>query len=350
MNKQIALIGDTHFGIYKSSQIFLDSQLRFFRECLIPHCKMNGISTIVHAGDFFDNRNNINIKVLNEVHKLLTEDLKDFELYILVGNHDTFFKSSIETHSLKLIGEMPNINVIDNIQLHNNNEFRRSILFVPWQTDHERFKKKVADQNIHCDICIGHFETAGFFLNSAKVCEEGLSPELFFNNYTLTMSGHFHRRSNKKYNDSIIQYFGNPYHLTRHDIDSDRGFCVLDLETLEYHFVNNDISIRFERLYYPEDFDVNKIRGNIVDIHVNINEDYDEKEFQDYLSTVESYRPAFPANVKIENNFSMSTSGDYKVQTVPELINEYVGDLDIKYKKEITQKIIDLYNECKSNI
>ena len=345
---EIALLGDTHFGIYKSSQIFLNSQMRFFREMFIPYCKDVGIDTIVHAGDLFDNRNNINIKILNEVHKLFKEDLKDFKIYIIVGNHDTYFKNTIETHSLKMLGELSNITVIDNIQRHKI--YNKDILMVPWQTDHDRFKSKVANQNIHCDVCIGHLETKGFFLNKGKVCDEGIDPELFLNNYTMTFSGHFHKRSRMNRGKNIIQYFGNCYHLTRHDIDEDRGFCILDLDNLEYKFINNNVSIRFEKIMYPEKILEEKVKGNVVDVHVNVTKNYDEKAFQGYLADIESLKPAFPANVKIENDFNLNTSADYKVQTVPELMNEYIQDLDIKYKDEISTRLIDLYNDSKSNI
>lgn len=345
---QVAMVTDTHLGVHKSSDVFLKSQLNFFRNQFIPELKKKKIDTIIHLGDMFDNRSNMNVKVMNEVHKLFKEDFKDFKIYIICGNHDIFYRDTVEVNSLKFLNELPNVTVIEEIT--KINIANRDLLLVPWQTDKKDFIKRVSDKNIDCDVCCGHFEIAGVPMNKGKVCDTGIGSELFFNNYTLTFSGHFHKRSVVKRNNNIIQYIGNAYHLTRHDIGEERGYCILDLETLTYEFILNTLSLNYVKRTYPEKIIKKEIEGNIVDVHVNIDKDYDEKKFQKYLSKIEDLNPVIPPIVKIEHDFNITNTNNYKVQSVTELINEYVNDLDINDKKDITEKILKLYDEAKNEI
>lgn len=346
---EIALLTDTHFGIYKSSDIFLESQLKFFRECFIPYLKENNITRIIHCGDLFDNRNNINIKVFEEVRKLFQKDLKDFEIYLICGNHDSYFKTSIQINSINWLNALPNVTVFKDIEKIKIE--KREFLFVPWQVNEKDFVKRVSDKNIYCDVCIGHFETVGFSLNKTVVCQNGLPPELFFNNYGITFSGHFHKKQVKKYKESFIQYIGNPYHLNRNDIGEERGFCILNIENLDYKFVNNDKSIKFIKIEYPEKINKELINNNIIDIVVNIDENYGDDDFQQYLLNVEKLNPAIPPNVRVQNNLNLNEIGDYKFQTTSELIYEYIKNLDNiedNTKKLVYDKLIKLYEEHKN--
>jgi predicted MPP superfamily phosphohydrolase len=92
--------------------LFLDSAMRFFREFVIPEMRSRGVDTLIHAGDMFDNRSSIDIKVLNEVFRLFRDDLEDFQIYCIVGNHDTVYKNSIEVNSVETLRGFPNVHVV----------------------------------------------------------------------------------------------------------------------------------------------------------------------------------------------------------------------------------------------
>jgi len=64
---KIALISDIHFGVRKGSSEFLDSQMRFFRNQMIPSLIKREVKHIYFLGDVMDNRNHINVKILSEV-------------------------------------------------------------------------------------------------------------------------------------------------------------------------------------------------------------------------------------------------------------------------------------------
>jgi len=61
---KIALIADTHFGCRKNSVYFMEQQRIFYEEKFFPYLKDNDITTIIHLGDFFDNRKTVNFETL----------------------------------------------------------------------------------------------------------------------------------------------------------------------------------------------------------------------------------------------------------------------------------------------
>ena len=84
------MIADLHFGIKKADTTFMESQLRFFREQFVPELNASGIKTIWILGDVFDTRQTINTMTINRVIELFRDTLKDFDINIIVGNHDMY--------------------------------------------------------------------------------------------------------------------------------------------------------------------------------------------------------------------------------------------------------------------
>ena len=212
---KVAIISDTHFGIKKGLDVFLESQLNYFRKQLIPYLKKKKIDTILHLGDFFDNRVNIDSKVMNAVIDLFENDLKDFKIHMIVGNHDSYLESSIHINSIKTLSLFDNVTVysdVTSLELGG-----RRLLMCPWQTNSDEFILKLDDYGKH-DICAGHFEILNCKMFSNQLADHGIHQEEFLKRFPLTLSGHFHTRSVVDTKDSKIVYFGNTYHLTRNDM------------------------------------------------------------------------------------------------------------------------------------
>jgi DNA repair exonuclease SbcCD nuclease subunit len=349
MSKKVALITDIHWGVHKSSPIFLKSQIAFFKNQFVPYLIENGIDTIFMLGDLFDNRQAMNVYVYNEVFKLFDEHLRPFKIHVICGNHDIFYKTTVSVNSLKFLNLFENVTVYEDVELLTIEE--KKILLVPWQVDNLDFRTRVANKNIHCDVCMGHLEVVGFKMSNPRsdACSIGLPAQVLFENYALTFSGHFHHRSKKTFGNSVIQYIGNPFHLTRHDINEDRGFCILNLEDLSYEFVTNTESLRYVAINYPNAFTEKDIKGNVVDVHVVYDEKYDEDAVQKYLNDIEKLQPAFAPNLKIENNLKTEGEIEFKQQSILELFKEYVQSISaIDNKDKIYALLVEVYNNCKS--
>ena len=74
---KIAVLNDTHAGIRNSSDIFLEYQRRFYDEQFFPYLKENGITQILHLGDFYDHRKFVNFKALNQSRKMFLDPMKE---------------------------------------------------------------------------------------------------------------------------------------------------------------------------------------------------------------------------------------------------------------------------------
>jgi len=344
---KIVLISDIHFGIKKSDKIFLENQLNFFKNELIPYMQNNNLTTMAILGDLFDTRNSLNSYMKSEVYKLF-EYINDqkIKVYIFPGNHDIYFRNTINVHSLDFLKKFENVTVIEDIELRTIEN--RQILFVPWRVDYNDFKRRVANKNFHCDICLGHFDIIGFPYNNHQICEDGIETNILLNNYSLTFSGHFHKRNVYKLGNEEVIMIGSPFQQNRGDKNDERGFCVLNLEDLKYEFINSKETIKFIELHYPEEIQEELIKGNVVDVKVNYDGNKIDEKFQDYIKLIEKFNPAYPPNIFINNTlFDNVDDNNYEIKSLSELINEFIENLKIENKREIKEIIADLYTRVK---
>lgn len=344
---KVALITDLHFGVKRGSEIFLESQLKFFKEQFIPELLEKGIDTIFILGDFFDNRVHLDSKILNSVLDLFNNDLKDFKVHIIVGNHDSYHESTIEVNSVKVF------ELFQNAKVYEKNESiligNTTIYMCPWITNNQTFLDELEVLENH-DLCFGHFNFINFKMFKNQDADHGLDSSKFFEKFKLTISGHFHTRSSKKIGDSEILYMGNPFHLTRNDIGDDRGYSILDINTLEYEHINNTKSLKFITIKYPQTVSKEQIQGNHVDLFVDYDENYNELDVQAYVEKLDSFEPAFPIVLKINNKLDVDASDVIAIESMEELIKESFRNVDIEYKDEVESLILSLYAECKSDI
>lgn len=174
--------------------------------------------------------------------------MMNIKVHMLAGNHDTYFKNTNDVNSVDLLlKEYTNINVIDHpvtLWLGDNNQFK--ICMMPWICP-ENYEDSMATlKETEADICMGHFEIAGFTMHRGMKSEEGLSRDIF-RRFDMVFSGHFHHRSHS----DNIQYLGNPYELTWQDYDDSRGFHLFDLSTRDLEFIQNP-NIMFHRIIYDD--------------------------------------------------------------------------------------------------
>lgn len=352
-NDEVALITDGHFGVHRFSEMFFESQMKFYREQFIPELKNKNIKTIVHLGDFYDNRSNINNKLKLETYNFLKDDLKDFNVFIIVGNHDIYYKNTIEVTTLKLFEMLPNVTIIDRFThlktKHSN------ILLCPWQINKTDLPEYISSTSVDFDVCMGHFEIKGFHLNKGMKCEEGLDSTFFYEHFKATLSGHFHKENTQYLDDRYISYIGNAFHLTRHDIGEKRGYSIFNTKTLQRELIENTKSIKFVKLEYPEKFKPESISGNIVDIFAIADKDFSEVKFLDYVKKVEESNPIISPIIKLEQKSFVDGTEveEIKFETVNEMVENYVeiisdelGDL----KNEVREKLLNYLDDSKNEV
>ena len=244
---KVAIITDQHFGARSDSIAFLDFFQKFYDNTFFPTLDAAGIDTVLVLGDTFDRRKYVNFYALDRAKKMFFDELqkRNITVYMLAGNHDTYFKNTNEVNSPDLLlAEYNNIEVIDKPKTINVNGFE--VCMLPWICP-ENYTDSINEiKNTTSTLCMGHLEIAGFAMYRGMESHEGFSAETF-SKFDLVFSGHYHHRSN----DRNIYYLGNPYELTWQDYNDPRGFHLFDFTTRQLNFIENPYRM-FERLEYTD--------------------------------------------------------------------------------------------------
>jgi len=265
------LISDTHLGVRANSTEWLTYIKKWFYEDFIPTIKANWKpgDILIHCGDFFDNRQSINLLVLSEAIALFEELSKLFPdgIYILAGNHDVMKKTSNDITSLDSLKYIPNVHIIKEPILI---KFKSAkALLMPWRTnsiEEQMCIESFTDENLDYIFC--HTNITSLHLDKNREVEEGL--DLTSNKFKRVYSGHIHwaqKRGN-------IRMLGCPYQLTRSDAGNPKGCYLLDFTTDEEMFFENRTSARFIKLYLDKitDYSIEHLtslcQGNFVDLYV----------------------------------------------------------------------------------
>ena len=282
---KVALINDIHFGLKSNNDRFHEIQRKFFYDQFIPYVKHNKLKEIWIGGDVFDSRTLISPKSI-QLALGIVEDLSKIvsHVRILMGNHDVFMGNDNEIHSLTMFKPYATLytNKCELIEIQN-----KTILFVPWLVDDkmkEEFLKIVNEYEI--DICYGHFEINGFEMGPDSYCTHGFTTEIF-EDIKKVYSGHFHIRANHKH----IQYIGAPYQMSMGDARSNKGFEILDIDTLSSEFIINDVSPKHKKVFYSEvkeeDLIKDMLQGNFVNVYFD--EPITEEAANNYSKKIEEF-------------------------------------------------------------
>ena len=245
-NSKVAIISDTHIGAKNDSQHIIDHQAKFFNDVFFREIQKRDIKHIIHLGDLLDRRRFINFKVLKHLRDNFISKLSDMGLSmdILIGNHDTYFKNTNELNSLNLIlSGYDNINVIDECQEVDYDG--TSVAYVPWINKQNEKSSVNFINTTTANVLFGHLELRGFSIFNHDEISDGRLDTKPFLKFDLVLSGHYHTKTNL----GDIHYVGAPYQTTWIDWGCDKGFHILDTNTLVLEFIKNPDELFINFLY-----------------------------------------------------------------------------------------------------
>lgn len=249
MNKKVILINDTHFGHKNDNPVILEYFISFFERQLFPYIRKNDIKYIIHCGDLFDRRKYVNFKTLREVNKRVFQPLLDMNIkcYIIPGNHDTYFRNNNELNAPEdLLANFENWTVYKKPQDVVIGD--KTVAFLPWMATECELESFAFVENSQAEILFGHLELAGFQSLRGIFIEEGYNTS-WLEKFKHVYSGHYHLKSDK----DNIHYLGTQYQFSYSDVWDKKGFHVLDLETLDLEFIENEHKKFFTLDYTDED-------------------------------------------------------------------------------------------------
>lgn len=331
MNNKIATISDLHLGCHCDSEHWHEITLnwgKWFRDELID----KDIDKIIICGDFFDNRNEIGVKTIAVASQLM--DLwNDFEITMITGNHDLFYRNRNDVSSVSIFEGRKNVTLITKMTRDEIGE--RSVTYIPWGEDVSNCKK--------CDIIFGHLEINGFKMMPGKIAEGKTMPKSLTSKAKLTFSGHFHLRDERQYLKSKIIYIGSPYQINWGEASNMPGYYIVDVDDLSYEFFENTVSPKHIKMTSKK-LRLDMVEGNIVQVEIDPN--LDENGIEAIKTKVYDKVP-----LEVRWNILRTEHGTSEIKydgnvNVSEVMMKFVDDLQLeKYSDEVKDKLLELYHK-----
>jgi hypothetical protein len=316
------LLSDLHVGNLSNSTEYNNQCLNFL-DFVNDKTENMDIDGCIFLGDYFHNRNTINVKTLQcgmeGLYKL--GNIGRGNTYMLLGNHDLYYRDRRDVHSIVIPEGDIGVNVIQEPFLLDN------MLLCPWLIGEENLKDLIKKYNPEYVFC--HVELASFPLNAVSKFEGVLD----LNDYEgprRIMSGHFHTRSSK----GNIDYIGACFSHNFSDVNDwhNRGFAILDTATneLEYYEWEDAPKYCSSKISKINDIEFGS------NMHLKLINDLNLKplevgQLQESLEKLPSIKecliyPAEFANIE-ENNVDEELEN---IENVDILISELLNSMDIE--------------------
>jgi DNA repair exonuclease SbcCD nuclease subunit len=339
---KVAIITDTHYGARKGSKYLHDHFELFYRNVFFPALKEHKVETVIHMGDAFDSRKSIDYQSLEWAKRVVFDPLKKYDVHMIIGNHDTYYKNTNSVNSPELLLQTyPNIKTYSDPTEVNIGGL--NILLIPWINQENETTTFNLIQKTSSKVAMGHLEFQGFRVNRQLVMEHGLDSKLF-ENFERVYSGHYHTRSD----NGKIFYLGNPYEMYWTDVNDTRGFHIFDTETLTHTPINNPYKL-FYNIYYEDTpyqlFDATEYENKIVKVIVR--KKSKPKDFEKFIDKLYS---AKIQELKIVENFDIIENNDFVIdeeESTISILNRYIEESEFEYDKAIVKGIFqDLYKQA----
>lgn len=343
-NPKVCCVSDIHIGVHQNSNQWHDITLEWAR-WLADELRSKNVSDIIISGDFFHYRDEIAVNTMHFVTNVL-QIWKEFNIVMLVGNHDAYYKDRSDVNSLSILDGWSNITIIDTPT--QALLFGKKSMFCPWGTSEDEIENS--------DVIFGHFEIQNFKQNSFKVCSSGMRSSALLGKSNLIISGHFHIRDERSYDNGTILYLGNPYQMDFGDVDSIKGYYILDFNNLTYEFTENKLSPVHNKIYLSELVKIGSITSEVRALFNNnfikfiIDKNISPDEVDIVLKKFAALNP-ISINVDYAVNFDKykldeSNIYDFSGIDVVSAIEEFINLIDIDNKKEVVSYTTSLYKRC----
>ena len=332
MSSKEAIISDLHFGCHSNSevwhQIMIDFGIWFKQELTSREIKKFTI-----MGDFFDNRNEIGVQTLSIAGKFM-DMFDDFEICIISGNHDMFYKNRTDVNSISIFTGRKNVTVVSDITTKMLGNLKAT--YIPWGCD------VTAVEN--SDIIFGHLEINGFYMIPGKTAEGKIDPKTLLSKSDLIFSGHFHLRDERAFPKGKIIYTGSPYQLNWGEMSNIPGFYILNYDDKSYSFVENSTSPRHIKIS-ATDIDPDKIKNNIISVDVSGLEAEEQKRIRNSIFSASPLETRFLVSPKTFSTENIESTYDDNIELI-DIMFKFTDELAIgALSVPVKDKLKQLYQK-----
>lgn len=332
--KHAAVFTDIHFGNKNNSRQHNDD-CEDFVKWFIDQAKERSCETCIFSGDWHHHRASVNVSTLNysvsNIHRLAEAFEK---VYILVGNHDLFYREKREINSFPYATQYKNVVVVNDDTLEEGN-----VALVPWLVEDEWKKMK----KLKARYVFGHFELPHFMMNAiVEMPDHNTLKAEDFEKPEYVFSGHFHKRQVK----GKVHYIGSPFPHNYADAwDDQRGAMFLKWGG-EPEYVNYDgpryININLSDLIDgPEQYLSSKTFCRaVLDVPIS----YEEANFikETFMAQFNPRELSLVPSKKDEMSIDPAADGDFTVESVDQIVYNQLNAVE---SDVINRKLLmDIYN------
>jgi len=359
------ILGDLHLGIKDSNSNFINFQNNFFENVLIKYLEEQKINPkeyqAVLLGDVFHNRRIVNIKTVAQIYKLFSKLEKYFsKIFVIVGNHDLYFRNSYDLSASKLILKEINSNVIQ-FEEYLFDESTNS-LYLNWKNTKVEYLQvfNSLDESIRNKIkyIFGHFELFNYKFNSFTHNEdtECLSEKdiiSHFPNLIQVYSGHYHNPQIK----NKTKFVGVPYQLTWSEYGEQLGFYELNFKTGKEKFIENPFQI-FNFIEFQTSQEIVNFKLEEMPFKRIFKILFKDEKLKDLIETFKDSLNEKGHDVVIINTFnqmiaSYSTENDdlNRNLSIEKLLHKYIfEEIEMKNKELFFNLFMKFYEKVKSEM
>lgn len=350
---KLALITDLHFGVRNDHTAFADFQEKFYNNIFFPYLKDHDIDTIVDLGDTFDRRKYINFVSLDRAKRMFFDPIEknQYKLHTLVGNHDSFYKNTLEINSMNLLAEhYENIQIYEQPKIVTFDDL--DIVMLPWICANNQEEVFELCRSTNAQILFGHLELSGYQMYKGQAIHHGMDDD-WLRKFDVVCTGHYHTKSVT----GNINYLGCPYEMTWSDFDDTKGFHIFDTDTRELEFIENPYKM-FHKIQYN---DQDKIMEQIVNqdfspyqnsfVKVIVSEKNNPYWFDMFIEKLEKNDPVHVQVVEDHLNLDLESDDDIvnEAEDTLTILSKYIDGLEASVdKSKLETTIKDLYSEALS--
>jgi len=346
-SNKVCCIADLHIGVHQNSIFWHETAIKW-AEWLSDDLNKKKIKDIFILGDLYHYRDEIAVNTIHVVNQILNL-WDEFNIVILVGNHDAFYKDRSDINSLSILNGWKNIQIISEPATYTI--YGKQCTFLPWGADVRDVEKS--------DVIFGHLEIESFKMNSHKHCDHGMKTSDLLAKADLIMTGHFHLRDERKYDKKTILYVGNPFEMDFGDTGSVKGYYILDFNDLSYSFFENELSPKHKKLSLTDlttfktltAAEVRAAVGNNI-IKLVVDKKITSDSIDLLLQKISAHKPFnLSVDYSLYNDaITVNEEQAYDLSGVDmsKAIEEFVTLLDIEKKDDVSRYCTDLYKRANS--
>lgn len=268
----VLLFSDIHIFPHKRKTERLEDCLKTL-DWVFDVAQKEKIKNILFGGDFFHDRQKIEIytyqKTFEVLQKRLTES--DLNLFLLLGNHDIWFNDNTNVSSVLPLSALPGIQVIK--------EPKRIKIeghywdFIPFTHNPLNSLEKLKKEDGKQEYALGHLAIDGAILHHNQYSDVSIEHDgeivpinsSIFEGYEYTFLGHYHaeQKVSKK-----VEYIGSPLQLSFGEAFQEKHIILFDGDKKEKKYIKNEFSPK-HLVIDAKDCDNYNLNGNFVQIRVD---------------------------------------------------------------------------------